>query len=118
MVIKVISSSLDEELVELIEAVGKTAQEINSGRLKDEDKKEKIFYIDILVNRYIRIYHNTKYAIPNKSLFSEAINQYATNQTTLPEMVKTLMRELVMHPYEKCRNKYNMETVNAKAIFK
>ncbi len=116
--IKAIFSSSDEELVELIEAVAETAEDISSGQLRIEDKKEKIFYIDILVKRYVRIYHNTNNTIPIKSLFSEAINQYATNQTTLPEMVKTLMRELVMHPYEKCRNKYNMETVHAKAIFK
>ena len=120
MVIEVAFSSSDEELVELIEAVAETAQDINLGQLEPEEKKEKIFYIDILVKRYMRIYQNRNNVMPSKSLFSEAINWYAANnfkeQLNLSKMVKSMMRELVLNPYERYRRKYYREALNPNPI--
>ena len=110
-------SSEDEELVELIEAVAEAAQDIGSGNLQPKEKKEKIFYIDILVKRYMHIYHNSYNMVPSRTLFSEGINWYVANnfkeQLNLSKMIKSLMRELVLNPYERCRIKYYKECIQS-----
>jgi len=109
-VIEVGFSPEDEDLVEIIEAVAEAAEEINKGQLKAEDKKERRFYIDTLVKRYFGICRDTKNSLPSKSLFSESVNSYVSEnykgKQTMSKIIKSLMRELVLNSYDRCRRLY------------
>lgn len=105
-------SPTDEELVELIETVGEAATDINLGKLDKGGKETRRFYIDTTVKRYFRIYRDIHHTIPSKSLFSEAVNWYVSenfgDNITLSRIMKSLMRELVYNPYERYRREaYN-----------
>lgn len=100
----------DEDLVEIIEAVAEAAEEINKGQLKAEDKRERRFYIDMLVKRYFGIYRDTKNSLPSRSLFSEAIKSYTSEnykgKQTMSNIIKGLMRELMLNSYDRQRSYY------------
>jgi len=107
-----IFSPSDVELVEMIETVAEIAQDINKG-LKPEEKEVKKFYIDTLVKRYMRIYWNENNSVKGRTLFTEGINWYmannCNNQKTLSGIVKSLMRELILQPYDKYRGAYHSQ---------
>lgn len=100
----------DQDLVAIIEAVGKVVsttwdlskedQDLSEKEQKSKAIKERRLYVDSLVYSYINQYtplHDNR--LPPNSLFGEAINVYVMencNGHGAAKMTKDLMRDLIL----------------------
>lgn len=108
-------SPRDEDLVEIIEAAAEIAEDINKGQLKAKDKKEMRLYIDVLVNRYLGICRDRNNTLPRRSLFSEAVNWYVSEnykgKQKMSKIIKSLISNLVLQSYDNKRKEYTFPSM-------